>query len=68
MLERYKRQGRGSQVSWLEQQMISDLLVHGSDILIHAEKVGRIKYPVGIKMGRIFSKMGRILSDIRPLF
>ena len=48
--------------------MISDRLVHGSDIFIHAEKMGRIKYPVGIKMGRIFSKMGRILSDIRPLF
>ena len=48
--------------------MIPDLLVHGSDILIHAEKMGRIKYPVGIRMGRIFSEMGRILSDIRPLF
>ena len=56
------------QASWLEQQMISDLLVHGSDILVHAEKMGRIKYPVRIRMGRIFSGMGQILSDIRPLF
>ena len=44
--------------------MISDLLVHGSDILIHAEKMGRIKYPVGIKLGRILSKMGRISDNI----
>ena len=48
--------------------MISDWLADCSDIFIHAEKMGRIKYPVGIKMGRIFSKMSRILSDLRPLF
>ena len=41
---------------------------YGSDIFIYAEKTGRIKYPVEIKLGRILSKMGRILSDIRPLF
>ena len=40
----------------------------GSDIFIHTEKMGRMKYPVGIKLGRILSKMGRILSDVRPLF
>ena len=48
--------------------MISDRLVHGSDIFIHAEKMSRMKYPVGINLGRILFEMGRILSDIRPLF
>ena len=41
---------------------------NGSDISMDAEKMGRMKYPVGIKLGRILFKMGRILSDIRPLF
>ena len=39
-----------------------------SDIFIYAEKMGRMKCPLGIKMGRIFSIMGRMLSDIRSLF
>ena len=35
--------------------------------LTHFE-MGRIKYPVDISLGRILFKMGRIISDIRPLF
>ena len=30
--------------------------------------MGRIEYPVEINLGRILREMGRILSDIRPLF
>ena len=35
--------------------------------LTHFE-MGRIKYPVDISFGQILFKMGRILSNIRPLF
>ena len=35
--------------------------------LTHFE-MGRIKYPVDISFGQILLKMGRILSNIRPLF
>ena len=39
-----------------------------SDIVFNGIFFGRIKYPVGSCVGRINSKMGRILSGIRPLF
>ena len=39
-----------------------------SDICKHAEIMGRMKYPVETRLGRIVLKMGRIISDIRPLF
>ena len=31
-------------------------------------RTGRIKYPAENNLGRILFKMGRTLSDIRPLF
>ena len=37
-------------------------------IALRSEKMGRMNYAIGIKLGRILFKMGRILSDIRPLF
>ena len=35
---------------------------------MHKENMVRMKNPVGIKLGGILFEMGRILSDIRPLF
>ena len=32
------------------------------------QNLGQIKYQVEIDLGQIYFKMGRILSDIRPLF
>ena len=42
--------------------------VYGSGIFVHTEKMGRIKHTMEIKLGQILFKMGRILSDIQPLF
>ena len=41
---------------------------YGSAFEYVPRKMGRLKYPVEIDLGRILLKMGRILSDIRPLF
>ena len=55
-------------MNFVKRSMRPGLELDGSDIFMYVNKLGRIKYPIGIRLGRILFKMGRILSDIRPLF
>ena len=51
-----------------EHVCMSDIMYIRSDIKYIQFFFGRIEYPVEVRFGRIKSKIGRILSDIRPLF
>ena len=49
-------------------KVLIDRFIMGRIFLCSQKEMGRMNYPVEIKVGRILFKMGRISCDIQPLF